>query len=135
MTKPHRLILRSHFALGDIVLLTAAVRDLHRCYPGAFVTDIRSGYPDLWLNNPHVQRLDPATAGVTQLDLEYPLINFSNHVPYHAIHGYIDALNEKLGLDVHGTEFKGDIHLSEAERTAPSQIAELMGKEIPFWLV
>jgi ADP-heptose:LPS heptosyltransferase len=130
-----KIILESSYALGDIVLLTAAVRDLHRCYPGAYVTDVRTPYPALWHNNPYVRRLEPHDPDTSTIKLEYPLINFSNHVPYHAIHGYLDAISEQLGIDVHGTEFKGDIHLSRAEEAAPSQVAELIGKEIPFWLI
>jgi ADP-heptose:LPS heptosyltransferase len=135
MSRRRKIILRSNYALGDIVLLTAAVRDLHRCYPNAFISDVRTSYPDLWLNNPQIQQLDPVDPDVNRIELGYPLIDFSNHIPYHAIHGYIDAINEKLGLEVHGTEFKGDIHLTEAERSAPSQVAELIGQEIPFWLI
>ena len=32
---PEKLILRNFQSPGDIVMLTAAVRDLHRAYPGA----------------------------------------------------------------------------------------------------
>lgn len=135
MAKRRKIILESPYALGDAVLLTAAVRDLHRCYPGAYVTDVRTRYPALWLNNPYLHPLDEHDPDTLTIKLHYPLINFSNHIPYHAIHGYLDALSERLGIDVHGTEFKGDIHLSRAEEEAPSQIAELIGQEIPFWLV
>ena len=37
-----RLILRSFQSPGDIVMLTAAVRDLHRANPTAFQTDVRT---------------------------------------------------------------------------------------------
>ena len=47
-----RLILRCWYSLGDIVLPTAAVRDLHRAHPGQFLTDIRTPFDDLWLHNP-----------------------------------------------------------------------------------
>src|SRR5687767_13893597 len=114
-----KLILKSHFSLGDIVLMTAAVRDLHRCYPKQFITDVRTSCPELWEHNPCLHPLKETGSRVRIVDVGYPLINFSNHVPYHAIHGYIDSLNEKLGLEIHGTEFKGDIHLSDVEKSAP----------------
>ena len=47
-------------------MLTATVRDLHACYPGRFVTDVRTSCPDLWLHNPHLTPLseeDPEVAG------------------------------------------------------------------------
>src|ERR1700736_1540911 len=37
-----RLILRNSLSPGDIVMLTAAVRDLHLSYPGQFLTDTRT---------------------------------------------------------------------------------------------
>lgn len=47
-----KLVLRNFQAAGDILMLTAAVRDLHRACPGAFATDVRTPFPDLWENNP-----------------------------------------------------------------------------------
>ena len=38
--KVRKLIFRNFQSPGDIVMLTAAVRDLHKCYPGRFVTDV-----------------------------------------------------------------------------------------------
>jgi ADP-heptose:LPS heptosyltransferase len=49
-----RPILRNSQSAGDIVMLTAAVRDLHRSYPGEFVTDVRTPFPELWAHNPHI---------------------------------------------------------------------------------
>ena len=35
-----KIILDCDLSLGDIVMLTAAVRDLHASYPGRFMTDV-----------------------------------------------------------------------------------------------
>jgi len=51
-----KLILRNYQSPGDAVMLTAAVRDLHACYQGKFLTDVRTPYPQLWENNPHITR-------------------------------------------------------------------------------
>ena len=40
-----KLILRNFQSPGDIVMLTAAVRDLHRAHPGEFLTDVRTSFP------------------------------------------------------------------------------------------
>lgn len=132
---PRPLIFRSHFSLGDIVLMTAAVRDLHRCYPGRFITDVRTPFGELWDGNPWLRHLDENRPEVQTVDLGYPLINFSNQVPCHALHGFADGVNEKLGLEIKTTEFKGDLHLSDAERSAPSAVAQISGQDIPYWLV
>ena len=49
-----KLILLNFQSPGDIVMLTAAVRDLHQCCPGQFLTDVRTPCPSLWENNPHL---------------------------------------------------------------------------------
>jgi len=49
-----RLILRSFQSPGDVLMLTAAVRDLHAAYPGEFETDVRTSADAIWENNPHV---------------------------------------------------------------------------------
>ena len=36
------VILTNYQSPGDIVMLTAAVRDLHSKYPGDFLTDVRT---------------------------------------------------------------------------------------------
>ena len=40
-----KLILRNFQSPGDIVMLTAAVRDIHRAHPGEFLTDVRTSCP------------------------------------------------------------------------------------------
>ena len=39
---------------GDVVVLTAGVRDLHRAWPGRYVVAVETACPDLWLNNPYL---------------------------------------------------------------------------------
>src|SRR5438093_12738475 len=93
-----KLILKCNLAPGDILLLTAAVRDLHRCYPGQFLTDVRSGCPDLWENNPYLTRLLENDPQVELIDCEYPLINASNRLACHALPGFPAVRDHRLGL-------------------------------------
>lgn len=130
-----KLILRTRFALGDTVQFTAAVRDLHRCYPGTFLTDVRMPCGEIWNYNPYLCHLDENDPEVEVIDCELPLINWSNKVPYHVLEGFIDDLNRQLGLHIRCTEFKGDIHLSPAEKRARSPVHELAGADIPYWLI
>jgi ADP-heptose:LPS heptosyltransferase len=130
-----KLLLKAGFAPGDGVLLTAAVRDLHQCYPGEFQTDVRTPYPDLWRHNPHLTPLQADDPAVQTLECDYPLIQSANAVPCHALHGFIQFFNDQLGLQITPTAFRGDIHLSAQEQAAPSQVSMLLGGEIPFWLV
>ncbi len=115
-------------------MLTAAVRDLHRTYPGEFVTDVRTPFEALWQNSPYLTPLSDWDEAVEHIDCGYPLVHKSNFAPYHFLHGFIDFLNGRLGLQIRPTEFKGDLHLSQAERDLPSQVAPIIG-DSPFWIV
>ncbi len=130
-----KLILRNLLSPGDIVMLTAAVRDLHHAYPGRFATDVRTSCPELWENNPHLTPLAETDSEVETIECSYPLINRSNTAPYHCLHGFIEFLNERLDLGVRPTVFRGDIHLSEIEKKWRSQVSEKTGLEIPFWIL
>jgi ADP-heptose:LPS heptosyltransferase len=130
-----KLILKSGLATGDIVLLTAAVRDLHKCYPGEYLTDVRTPFPAIWEHNPYLTPLSPEDPGVEEIECSYPLINRCNHAPYHCLHGFIEFLNERLALKIKPTAFQGDIHLSAQENAWYSQVHELAREAIPFWIV
>jgi ADP-heptose:LPS heptosyltransferase len=129
-----RLILRNYQSPGDIVMLTAAVRDLHHTYPDEFVTDVRTPCPAIWENNPYITPLDDGD-GVEVVDCHYPLINQSNDAPYHFIHGFTEYLNETLGLRIRPTLFRGDIHISDLEKTWFSQVEEIVQEPKPFWII
>ncbi len=135
MGATRKLILRCPLSPGDIVMLTAAVRDLHRCYPGRFQTDVRTHCHALWDHNPQLTSLSETAPDVEVIDCDYPLINRCNQEPWHCLHGFIDFLNRRLGLQVRPTEFRGDIHLSALEKSWLSQVHELLGQDMPFWIV
>jgi ADP-heptose:LPS heptosyltransferase len=130
-----KLILRNFLSPGDIVMLTAAVRDLHQMYPNQFITDVRTSCPPIWENNPFITPLSEDDSEVEIIDCHYPLINKSNESPYHFIHGFIEYLNECLGLCVRPTVFRGDIHISPLEKTWMSQVEEIIHQSIPFWII
>lgn len=129
-----KLILRNFQSPGDIVMLTAAVRDLHRCYPGQFLTDVRTPSPALWEHNPHITPIADEDPDAEIIDCHYPLIHESNQTPYHFLHGFVFDLNEKLGLRIRVTAFKGDLYVSDQEKSWFSQIEEIKGVPVPFWV-
>ena len=131
---PERLILRNFQSAGDIVMLTAAVRDLHRCYPGRFVTDVRTSCSDLWIGNPWLTPLRDDEPGVRVIDCHYPIIHRSNQAPCHFLFGFIEYLNDVLGLRIQPTEYRGDVHLTPEERDWFARVQEARGEARPFWL-
>jgi ADP-heptose:LPS heptosyltransferase len=133
--EPVKLLLRNNLSPGDVVMLTAAVRDLHRTFPGRFVTDVRTTSMPLWEGNPHLTPLTEDDPEVRQVECHYPLINTCNEGTHHFIHGFMQHLGEELGLRIEPGPFKGDIHLAPIERQWMSQVQEIIGEEIPFWII
>jgi ADP-heptose:LPS heptosyltransferase len=130
-----KFILKCDFSLGDIVMMTSALRDLHIGHPGRFVTDVRTSCPELWQNNPYITHLSEKDPDAEQINCSYPLVNKCNTTPYHCLHGFIEFFNERFQLSIKPTAFKGDIHISAQEKTWCSQTRELVQEDIPFWIV
>ena len=77
-----KLILRNGQSPGDIVMATAAVRDLKRAVGAALAVDVRTPCPALWENSPHLTPLADGAAGAEEIACGYPLIHRSNTGPY-----------------------------------------------------
>lgn len=158
---PEKLVLTTYLAPGDIVMLTAAVRDLHRAYPNQFVTDVATSASQIWENNPLIKRLrwhkekkevlndkgkmetkdvvvadDPDTKVIEMhYDKDYEAsVNRSDANAYHFLHAYTQHLENVLGIRIPVTEFKGDIYISREEKSWMSQIEET-GEKRPFWII
>lgn len=130
-----KLILRNFQSPGDIVMLTAAVRDLQRAYPGQFAVDVRTSSPALWEYNPLLTPLNENDSDVEVIDCHYPLIHRSNTEPVHFLSGFVEYLNEQLSLQIRVTAFKGDIYISEQEKLWFSQFDEQRRTHSPIWLL
>lgn len=126
------IVFRSHQSPGDILMLTAAVRELHTAYPGQFQTDVRTSASNIWDHNPFITRLQDGP-GVESIEMHYPLVHQSNQRPYHFLHGYVQYLEQKLGLRIPLTKFSGDIYLSADEKSS----LPLNGHNLPerFWII
>src|SRR5262245_31361209 len=135
MRPMQKLILTNFQSPGDVVMLTAAVRDLHACYPRQFLTDVRTSCPAVWENNPYLTPLKHKLRGAKRIECHYPLIHLSNQRPVHFLHGFVEDLNNQLGLRIQPTLFKGDIHLSEEEKSRPALVHQVTGTDVPFWII
>ena len=132
--RPMRLLIRNRQAPGDVLVLTAAVRDLHTAHPDAFRIAVDTSFPAIWDKNPHVERPVPTWAPDRVIDAEYPLIHRSNNRPGHFLQGFIHNLEQKLGVSIPIGPFRGDIHLSEEEKRLPCPAVEA-GHSGPYWVV
>lgn len=134
-SEPRNILLKNAQSPGDIVMLTAAVRDLHRSYPGQFRTGIQTTGSEIWDHNPLITHFTEEDGPVEVIDCLYPLIHRSNTSPYHFLFGFIDFLNQALDLNIKPTDFKGDIYLAPEEKNWISQVHEITGWDTPFWII
>ena len=143
LNKPIKLILDKNLALGDEIMRTAMLRDLHKTYPKKFITDIRSGLMDVWENNPYIKSISDDDKDALKIQCNYDeAIQKCGQRGYHFIHGYSQGLSKtlsnllKTNINIVNHSFKGDIHLSEEETQWISQVAEdKVGHEGPFWIL
>ena len=129
-----KLLLRNRQAPGDVLMLTAAVRDLHRAHPGEYRTAVDTTCRELWENNPFVTVPFTGWEPDRVIDCQYPLVHDANRRPFHFIHGFVQDLERKLGVTIPIGPFRGDVYLSDAERHAPSPVAEA-GHDGAYWVM
>ena len=117
---PRKVIFENYQGPGDIVMMTAGIRDLHTCHPGKFITDVRTTSMSIWENNPYVESakgrpLDEKAPDVEKFRLEYPLIHQSNEGPWHFSEAFTVEMEKVLQVNVDRRIAKGDIHMSQNE--------------------
>jgi len=115
-----KLLLRNSQCPGDVLMLTAAVRDLYRAHHSRLQIAVDTPFPELWENNPYITSRNMLGVPDRVIECEYPLVNRANHRPFHFIHGFVEDLERKLQLQIPIGDFCGDLHLSQQEIIAPS---------------
>ena len=125
-------ILLTHWrAPGDVVCMTACVRDLALRYPGRYEIHVAGSCRELWEGNPHISRAwgsrPPGKMPRYRLSCRDALVE-SGKNRRHYLTAFHRDLERKLRVPVPTLYPKGDLHLSEAEKSEP-----VVDK--PYWLV
>ena len=122
MRNPQSVLLTHWRSPGDIVCLTAAVRDLATNYPGRFAIHVGGSCSDLWEHNPHVVGVWGA-----RLPRNLPMIRVSytsqlslaNDLRLHFLTAFHRAIADQLGIPIPVLHPHGDLHLSADEKATP----------------
>lgn len=157
-----KLLLVNRLAPGDILVMTNALRDLHKAYPGKYQTDINTPCDAIFENNPYVTKLEydrnefnlinnkfssissgdmskesrKAWLGdILVVDMHYPLINRSGAVGAHFGEGHRDFLSEILGISIKQTEIKPEIYFSQAEKDWVGPLITKKGIKSKYWVI
>lgn len=121
-----KFILHFSRAPGDVLMLTALVRDLKLTYRDMQV-DVRTRFPDLWRHNPHltpltagpgVESLNFAASGRAAADLS-AVLESQRGVRRHYVGAFHKAFERATGLPVPLLKPHADVHLTEQEKTSP----------------
>lgn len=122
------LIFRNRQAPGDVLMITAAVRELHMQYPGRFVTDVMTTVQEhIWANNPYLTPLTRENAKTIQMRYGEYLRN-GNKSRLHFMTAFPMYLNKYFNLDLKLTRLRADLYFTEEELDQPLI-------EGPYWLV
>lgn len=130
-----KLFLTNFQAPGDVLMMTCAVRDLMNAHADKFEVNVKTTAMEIWENNPHLNRSITESTADTIIQCGYPLIHKSNTHPFHFCMGFVQDLANKLGVDIPQGEFKPDVHISDKEKSWISQVHEVTGKDLKFWII
>ena len=121
------LLLEHRRAAGDILMMTCAVRDLHRAFPGKYQTGVTTSAMSIWQGNPDISQVRQSPL----LKLSYgAAVKQSNQRAGH----FAGAFNEDLGTHLHMsiplTDLRGCLFLSDKEKDPA-----LRSIKEPYWVI
>lgn len=112
------VMIRMNLCPGDCLMLTSAVRDLKNACPDLGI-NVETKCPDVWENNPYLDRSITAYKADKLIYAEYDLIHQSNQAPFHFIHGFRMNLAKQLDTVIPAGPFKVDLHFTDEEKETP----------------
>lgn len=132
---PSKIVLSQKLSPGDVVMMTAVVRDLSKKYGKKLQIGMDTSCREIWQNNPRVnQKLltDPTAKKYT---INYTdAVRSCNQLPYHFIHGYRLCVEKKLDIALPPTGTTGEIFMSAQEKEWDT-VRKFVGDPKPYWLI
>jgi ADP-heptose:LPS heptosyltransferase len=110
-------------APGDIIVLSAALRDMHISHPDLFAPEVwvSGGAEQVYWHNPSIAMIHgkkAKQAGAQTVNAGYSAaIKRSNQDKKHFIWGFIEDLNKKLSTQIRLSEFRPAIYMSDEEKS------------------
>lgn len=134
-----KIIFKNKLAIGDNLIFTVALRELHRQHPNRFQIGVSSYYPEVYFNNPYVTDFTKFIKDLKDMSIIY--MDYSHEFQWkkesgkHFAQGYISCLNKKLNLNIELTNCRPEIYLAEEEITRGKDILEENNINKDFWLL
>lgn len=134
---PERVILENPLAPGDILMSSGAIRDLHKAYPGEYLTDIRvpTGAEQIFQHSPYITQIDEKGVVDRRIRLSYEDIHQSGWSGRPFSQAYHLDLAKAIGRPIPPTACRPDIFLSQDETLWPSPVLLSEGYEGAYWII
>ena len=155
-----KIVMVNRLAPGDILVMTNALRDLHKAFPNVYQTDARTPCNDIFANNPYVTKLSyddskypeldaffqkdssmipekhvARIGDVLFIDMHYPMIHSSGVSGRHFSEGHRGWLEQILGVKIPQTYLHPEIYLNQDEKNWVSPIVVKKGYSKPYWAI
>jgi ADP-heptose:LPS heptosyltransferase len=119
-----RLILKHNRALGDSILLSALVRDIHLARPGYFDICVDANFSPVWHRNPLATLIKDSKPPSSTLPVTFVQISYkdgiratnNNRAKSHMLSWFHRDFMTQTGMALHVTAPKGDLYLSDEEK-------------------
>lgn len=135
--KKQKLILENPLCPGDVLVSTCAVRDLHKAYPGEYLTDIRcpSGCEHIFFNSPYITKIEDSDKEARRIRLSYEGIHKSGRSGKPFVSAHTEDLAIAIGKPIEPTSLVPDIFLTQDEILWPSPLLKEHGFTSQYWLI
>lgn len=132
---PLKLMLINRNSPGDVLVMTAAVRDLRRSYGDRVAIAVDTCFPELWDQNPYLSPELAADPTAIRIECGHPPLldrqsDAINGPPRHYLESVHDLLSRRLGRAIRVTRLAPDLHLNAQENVGPPLN---VGK--PYWVM
>lgn len=118
-----KLCIRHKWALGDTVLMTGLIRDIHRAYPDVYDIKAETHWAPVWMNNPGVTKFTDDSS-VLRVEVSwadairqnsYAMVN-GEKVKKHILAWYHYDFAKKTGIHVPVTDPRPELYLTAEEK-------------------
>lgn len=153
-----KLVLINRLAPGDILVMTNAIRDLHKAYPGKYQVVVKTACNEIFDNNPYINNFQydntSAEIGVRLfsenripegykdigndtlcIDMQYPSIHKSGVSGRHFSEGHREYLEEILNIKIPQTDIRPELYLSQSEKEWINPVFAESGYKGKYWVI
>jgi ADP-heptose:LPS heptosyltransferase len=131
----NKIIFQQMQAPGDLLMLTVALRDLHKTHPFVYETDVITCYPEVFFLNPYITYIPKNDPKVPHYNLDYgPYLKEFRRSGMHFSDCFITMIENILKIKIHKSSPFPHVELHPAEKSEKHFLCKY-GIKKPYWLI